>query len=108
MSDGSAIPTGEFQAHLNSLFEKVEADSFDRHNEGAEKYGPFKFLGADTLQELYEEVLDLINYGRYTAVKVLMLQQALAEEAAPLEQSETTGGFVPTSKLLGKEFGDKQ
>jgi hypothetical protein len=85
------------------LFEKVETDAYDRHSEGAEKYGPLKFLGADTLQELYEEVLDLINYGRYTAVKVLMLQMALAEEAAPLVQGDTTGAFIPTSKLLGME-----
>jgi hypothetical protein len=106
MSDASRGPTEEFLQHLQRLFEKVETDSYERHEAGAEKYGPLKFLGADTLQELYEEILDLINYGRYTAVKVLMLQHALADEAAPLVDSDTTGapGFIPTSELMGKGF----
>lgn len=95
-----------FVTYLNRLFDQVEQDAADRHNAGAEKYGSFKFLTADTLEELYEEVLDLINYGRYTAVKVKLLQEALAEAAAETEGSQTTpaGTFIPTAEVLKKGF----
>lgn len=105
MSDGSEHE--EFLQHLEDLFLKVETDALERHRAGAETYGALKFLGADTLQELYEEVLDLINYGRYTAVKVLLLRAALAEQAAPASTSPTTGGFVSTSELMGKGFREE-
>ena len=90
--------------HLQELFDKTEEDAYNRHTEGAEKYGALGFLGKDTLQELYEEILDLINYGRYTAVKVKLLQEALARSAADVGGTDTTGAFVPTSELMKKEF----
>jgi hypothetical protein len=64
----------------------IEAnESFDeliqkRHDDGAEKYGPFKFLGANTLEEAMQEVLDLANYARYTYIKLWMLNAQIAEE----------------------------
>lgn len=92
----------EFVEHLKQLFMDVDEEAYMRHMDGAVKYGPLKFLGADTLQEAYEELLDLINYARYTAVKVKLLQVAVAERAADVEGSETTGvsQFVPTYELL--------
>jgi hypothetical protein len=95
----------QFVQHLAELFSQVDEEAFQRHVDGAKEYGPLGFLTNDTLEMLYEELLDGINYLRYTAVKVKLLQQALAEKAAPLEGAE---GFVPTSKLLGKDFGDKE
>jgi tryptophanyl-tRNA synthetase len=93
-----------FIEYLQALTDKVEEDVAERHDAGAQKYGSLKFLGADTLQEAYEEVLDLINYARYTAIKLLLLQGHLAEKAAPLAQEGTTGGFIPTSELQKKVF----
>src|SRR3954466_7403325 len=96
----------EFVQHLVELFEYVDEEANYRHQDGAEKYGPLKFLTADTLQEAYEEVLDLINYARYTAVKIKLLQQSVAQQAAAAEGSQTTGAgtFVPTSEILKKGF----
>ena len=92
----------DFQHLLNDMFAQVDSDAFDRHTEGAKTYGALKFLSADTLQEAYEEILDLINYARYTAVKVKMLQAVLSEEATALKGSETTGAgaFIPTSEFM--------
>lgn len=68
------------------LVEKLEVYSkeFDtlcteRHEMGAEKYGPGKFLTVDTLQEAIEEIVDLSNYARYTFVKLRALQDRLPE-----------------------------
>lgn len=97
-----------FLLHLRHLSEQVEREAIYRHNAGAQKYGPFKFLGVDTLQELYEEVLDLINYGRYTAIKIKLLQEALAEQAAPLVEPDTTRAevFVSATELIRKGMGE--
>jgi hypothetical protein len=96
----------EFVAHLNELFQQVDDEAIARHKEGAEVYGALKFLGADTLQEALEEVLDLINYARYTAVKIKLMQSFLAQQAAAVPESETTGAgtFISTSELLKKGF----
>lgn len=51
----------------------------ERHEMGAEKYGPGKFLTADTLQEALEEIVDLANYARYTFIKIRALQDRLPE-----------------------------
>jgi hypothetical protein len=92
----------ELQQYLVGLFTAVDEETYQRHMEGAATYGPLKFLTADTLQEAYEEILDLINYARYTAVKVKMLQAALAEKAAAVEGSKTTGAgtFLPTAEIM--------
>jgi hypothetical protein len=105
MSSDSEIPqpNGEqfFLNKLDDLFQECEEKAFERHETGAIKYGSFKFLGADTLQEALEEILDLINYARYTYVKVRLLQEVIAEEAAPLVTDEPQGGgFIPTSDMF--------
>jgi hypothetical protein len=59
-----------------------EFDNFceDRHTKGADKYGPFKFLGADVIQETLEEIADMANYARYQYIKLRMLQVRLSED----------------------------
>ncbi|HVI77496.1 MAG TPA: hypothetical protein VM715_04920 [Candidatus Acidoferrum sp.] len=90
-----------FTQHLVGLFQAVDEEADERHMEGGEKYGQLKFLGVDTLQEALEEVLDLINYARYTAVKIKLLQEYLAQQATALESDDTTGGgFIPTSEMF--------
>jgi len=49
----------------------------DRHDMGAEKYGPVKFLELDSIQMALEEVADLANYARYTFIKLWLLQYQL-------------------------------
>jgi hypothetical protein len=53
----------------------------ERHETGAQEYGPFKFLENDTLEMLEEELADIANYARYTFIKVQMLRESLAKHA---------------------------
>jgi hypothetical protein len=48
-----------------------------RHQEGAEKYGPVKFLEANTFEEAMAEVVDLGNYARYTFIRLYLLNQSM-------------------------------
>jgi hypothetical protein len=92
----------EFIRYLSELALKVEEDAASRHAEGAEQYGPFVFLENDTLEMAYEELLDLINYAKYTAIKIKLLQQHVAQAAAAVTQPDTTGAgqFISTSELM--------
>lgn len=68
----------------------------ERHQTGAEEYGPFKFLENDTLGMLEEELADIANYARYTFIKVRMMRLALAGEATKLGSED---GSVKLSAL---------
>lgn len=76
---------------VNKLSEQFDVESFARHQMGAKKYGPVKFLEVDSLEEAVQEVLDIANYARYTYIKLRMLQVSLATQVP---------GPVPT---LGKD-----
>lgn len=49
----------------------------ERHDAGAEKYGPFTFFEKNTVEESMQEVLDLANYARYTFIKLWLMNEAL-------------------------------
>ena len=65
-----------------------------RHDAGAEKYGSFKFLGANTLEEAMEEILDLANYARYTYIKLWMLNAQVSEKYGEPEDPEARQQFI--------------
>jgi predicted RNA-binding protein with PIN domain len=92
----------QFVQHLSDIAEKVELEAAERHVMGAQEYGSFAFLENDTLEMAYEELLDLINYAKYTAIKIKLLQEFVAQKAAAVGEPDTTGagGFVPTSELM--------
>lgn len=52
--------------------------TFERHEQGEQKYGPGTWLKIDTLQHAMDEVLDLANYARFTYIKLRLLQDRLA------------------------------
>src|SRR5688500_16063088 len=69
---------------MTSMVELIEEANgkFDellvsRHEEGAEKYGAFKFLESNTLEEAMFELVDLSNYARYTFIKLYLLNEHL-------------------------------
>lgn len=49
----------------------------ERHALGAAKYGPLKFLSANTVEEAMFELVDLSNYARYTFIKLWFLNEQL-------------------------------
>lgn len=67
----------------------------DRHEEGAEKYGPLKFITANTLEEAMFEIVDLANYARYTFIKLWLMNQKLGNEVSA---QIGAGAFTPTKE----------
>jgi hypothetical protein len=62
---------------LEGLSDEFDEMCTHRHKKGAEKYGPGKFLVADTMEEALQELADLSNYARYTFIRVRLLQEKL-------------------------------
>lgn len=68
--------TAEYIAALSTEFDTM---CQQRHDMGAKKYGPVKFLEVNSLEMAAEEVIDLANYARYTYIKIRMLVDTLAD-----------------------------
>jgi hypothetical protein len=62
----------------------------ERHEMGAEKYGPIKFMEVNTLKEAMEEVVDLGNYAMYTYMKLYVLDKQI-DKLLPEEGHEPLG-----------------
>lgn len=90
---------GKFQELINGLFQEADERAFERHQMGSKEYGSLKFLEVDTIEYAIEEVLDLMNYMRFTYVKLRVLQDFLAHEAE--KATGTTGAsFIETRNML--------
>lgn len=98
MTETNDEALGEAIAEASLQFDQM---CQDRHNRGAEKYGPLKFLGANTLEEALEELVDLANYARYTFIKIWFLNQQLDQVVVP----DTEIGKIISNKpkLHGEE-----
>jgi hypothetical protein len=85
---------------LQQASEEFDRWCTERHERGAEEYGPTNFLEVDTLVMAMEEVADLANYARYTFIKLYILQKYATGEP---EQSSTgvmkDNEFVPTGEV---------
>lgn len=68
---------------LQQYSDEFDAMVRERHEMGAEKYGPGKFLTVDTMREALFELADLSNYARYTFIKIRALQDRIAQEEKP-------------------------
>lgn len=80
---------------LRELIEEASATfdvmTADRHDAGSEKYGPLKFLEANTVEEAMFELADLANYARYTFIKLYILNQTLDDKLADAEVEISLG-----------------
>lgn len=72
----------------------------ERIERGQEKYGPFKFLDADLIEEAMQEVLDLNNYARFLYIKLYILRMGMPKvvNKHPAADAE---GFVSTKNMMG-------
>jgi hypothetical protein len=76
----------------------------DRHTLGEQKYGPGKFLSANTVEEAMFEVVDLANYARYTFIRLMLMNDFLAEKFGEDEIRELgPAGF----KTVGSDWSGK-
>lgn len=73
----------------------------DRMEMGAEKYGPWKFMEVDTVEEAMQECLDLSNYSRMMFIKLFLLQRSMVKisTAAPQMDHE---GFISFADMFGR------
>jgi hypothetical protein len=81
----------DFAALINELSQEFDTRTVERHERGEEKYGPFKWLSADLIEELLQELLDTANYGRYHYIKLRMLQMYLAKDERLQNLFDTEG-----------------
>jgi hypothetical protein len=68
-----------------------------RHEVGQKKYGDFTFFDADTIEMAMEEIADMMNYMRYTWIKLWLLQRSVARQAQ--EHPAQSGGWVPLKEM---------
>lgn len=64
----------------NELGMEFERLCVERHEKGQLEYGKFTFLENDVVRMMVEELADTVNYCRYQAVKLMLLQTALEEQ----------------------------
>lgn len=98
---------------LQQLSDEFSDLADQRHEMGAEQYGPVKFLTVDTIRMAAEELADLANYSRYLYMKLRIIEESLRERGIDLSASlaEEAGrqntvppgptSFVPSSEVQG-------
>lgn len=67
---------------VNELGEEFDALCQERHNIGADKYGPLTWMENDVVRMMIEELADTANYCRYQSVKLMLLQKQLEIQLA--------------------------
>lgn len=67
---------------VNSAGASFEQLCVERHEMGQKEYGAFTFLENDVVRMMIEELADTVNYCRYQAVKLMLLQEALEKKLA--------------------------
>ncbi len=93
-----SVVTAETLERLNlEFFELCE----QRHNTGADEYGPLKFLDVNLPEFIYEELADFANYARFLFIRVRLLEEIANERGIDLSASFTgevrEGDEVPPS-----------
>jgi hypothetical protein len=85
---------------VQNYSDEFDQKTFERHEQGEQKYGPGTWLKIDTLQHAMDEVLDLANYARFTYIKLRMLQDQLTEFQSDASIAKAQPGYDgPLAKL---------
>lgn len=85
---------------ITAANEEFDRRTQERHDAGAEKYGPLKFLEANVVEEAMQEILDLANYARYTFIKLWLMNVALDKEIGD-KAITLPDGFYPAKPPIG-------
>ena len=99
------------------MLEKLNLEFFElcqqRHDTGADEYGPLKFLEVDLPEFIYEELADFANYARFLYIRVRLLEEVARERGIDLstafagevrkdnEVSFGASSFTPQSEVPG-------
>jgi hypothetical protein len=66
--------------HLEALAKAFDDLANSRMRFGQEKYGDFTWMEAPTFQMVLEELADEMNYIRFSAVKIMLVANWLADQ----------------------------
>lgn len=78
---------------------QLDKELLRKEEVGAKNYGEWAFLQAPTVEMAMDEIVDLINYMRFTYGKLFIMNEILKTRAQ--EPNIVQEGFVPTSALFG-------
>jgi hypothetical protein len=93
MTEPTNEEAAQAAAEFNALVQEATVLFFsmaqERHTMGEKKYGPVKFVEANTYKEAMEEVADLANYAMYAFIKLYILDKQVQQMIG--EQPEMLG-----------------
>jgi hypothetical protein len=103
-SDMNEEPVVGYDVAIQHLSDMFDAECQARHEMGAEKYGPVKFMTVNSIEEAMAEIVDLANYARYTYIKLALLATSgpVASLIGPTNFSNVVGG--PTAQVSPDGF----
>lgn len=95
MSNGS----DDIDIDLNAFAAEFENLRTERHNKGAEEYGPTKFMeeGTDLSLMIYEELADAANYLAYMYIRLRTMEELIKHESSNNSPDEDVVDFVPAA-----------
>lgn len=64
-------------SHIANLEQEFLWSIEKRRIDGAKQYGEYKFLDNNTLDMMYEELADIVNYCLFTYVKLRMMEERI-------------------------------
>lgn len=64
-------------SHIANLEQEFLWTIEQRRIDGAKTYGEYKFLDNNTLDMMYEELADIVNYCLFTYVKLRMMEERI-------------------------------
>ena len=96
MDNEATEAAATFQDLVEEANYKFDEMCMERHTMGQEKYGPVKFMTANTLIEAGEEVVDLANYARYTFVKLYVLNLQIDKIIGDVPDMLGPQSFIPS------------
>ena len=97
-SSGSGPDEWELQGLIQQASNDLDEACLQRHARGQEKYGELTFLENDTIEMAMEEVADMMNYLRYTWIKLWLLQKAVAKQVQKHPAADSDG-FIPLKEM---------
>jgi hypothetical protein len=80
MTETPDSPEANLPRLIAELSLEFDARTVERHERGEQKYGSFKWIGTDLVEELCQELLDTANYARYHFIKLRLLQMFLEQD----------------------------
>jgi hypothetical protein len=97
--------SGDLTVAIQKASELFDKMTVERHELGQEKYGAFKFLGANTVEEAMFELVDLSNYARYTFIKLALMNDQLDEKLSGLGIDIGPDSLIPSKPSMPTDGG---